>query len=133
MGQATFSEVVSSTSQAGLDVIVAGVPNIASTELLSNSRFSRVLEAAAAYDLVFVDSPPSELLMDARILARQVDGVLYCVRWGKSDMASVANGVSSIQAAGGHLLGLAVTMVRQAEYQLYDARPLQKQPYLLAG
>ena len=132
-GRAGFDDIVTRSVHPRLDVIVAGRPHIRSTELLSGPQLERLLEHAEDYDLVLIDSPPSEVLMDARMMSRHVDGVLYCARWGKTETAWVANGIRGIQEAGGRVVGVAVTMMRQGEYALYDARPLRNQPYLLTN
>jgi capsular exopolysaccharide synthesis family protein len=132
-GRAAIENVISASGAAGLDVIHAGEPQMASTEMLSGPRMGELLACTSSYDLVLLDSSPSDALMDARILARQVDGVLYCARWASSKVADVAAGVSALQQAGGNVVGVAVTMVVQGQHALYDPRPLRDRPYLATG
>ncbi len=132
-GRAELEHVIVSGGTDGLDVIHAGPPRMASTELLSGPRMGELLACTSSYDLVLLDSSPSEALLDAQILARQVDGVLYCAKWGTSRIDAVASGISSLRQAGANLVGVAVTMVVQAQHALYDPRPLRDLPYLTAG
>jgi len=132
-GRAELERVIVSTGTVGLDVIHAGPPRIASTELLSGPRMGELLACTSSYDLVLLDSSPSEALLDAQILARQVDGVLYCAKWGASHIDAVASGISSLRQAGANLVGVAVTMVVQGQHALYDPRPLRDLPYLTTG
>ncbi|PJI51325.1 protein tyrosine kinase, partial [Methylobacterium radiotolerans] len=57
------------------------------------------------YDLVLLDTPPTSLLMDAPMLARQVDGVLCCARYGRSQLSDTVETVANLRRAGGHVLG----------------------------
>jgi capsular exopolysaccharide synthesis family protein len=130
-GLATLEQTVRPMATPGLHVMTAGLSHLGSTELLAGPRFAELLEQTDDYDLVLIDSPPSELLMDARIMARAVDGILFCAAWARSDSMGVTTGIANLQRAGGKVLGCAVTMVRQGEYPLYSRRPLPARPYLL--
>ncbi len=131
-GEVGFADIV--ISQPGKpDVIAAGSPAIDSMELLSNGRIDELLRyARSAYDLVIIDSPPSEMLMDARVLAKRADGVIYCASWGQSHSEAVLEGIRGMEQAGGRVLGLAVGMVRESEYPLYDTGTSRPSPYLIA-
>ena len=87
--------------------------------------------AEAGPDLVIVDTPPTLMLMDARVLASRVDGVLYCARWGSSQTPAVQDEIAGIINAGGHMLGMVVNRVRLNEYPLYEnVHGLETQPYI---
>jgi len=117
----------------GFDVLTAGAATIASTELLSNGRITPLLAwARQHYDLVLIDSPPSQRLMDAHLLAGQVDAVLFCARWGHSSLDAVAEGVRDMRQAGGKVIGVALSMVKPREYPLYSAARPHRGLYLAA-
>jgi Mrp family chromosome partitioning ATPase len=117
----------------GFDVLPAGAATIASTELLSNGRIAALLDwARDKYDLVLIDSPPAQVLMDAHVLASRVDGVLYCARWGHSSVETVADSVRSLRLTGARIVGLALGMVDPREYALYAPSKLPRGPYLMA-
>ena len=131
-GEVGFADIVTS-SPGKPDVIAAGAPAIDSMELLSSGRIDELLRyARSTYDLVVMDSPPSEMLMDARVLAKRSDGVIYCASWGQSHSEAVLDGMRGIEQAGGRVLGLAVGMVRESEYPLYDTGPTRPSRYLVA-
>ena len=101
------------------DVVFAGEASIASTELLSGSRFADVLRVAENYDLVLLDSPPCDLLMDARVIAPQVDGMIFCARWGQTAPEELAANLETLKEIGGKIIGLVVTFTpncRQPPY-----------------
>lgn len=129
-GEAPFIDIVTPTRFRNLDVVTAGAPAIDSMELLSNPRFASLLRSARTiYALVLIDSPPSSLLMDARLIARQADGVVYCANFGVSRVDRIAEGIAGIEAAGGTVIGIAAGMVRDRELRHYEpAPPLLERP-----
>lgn len=106
------------------DVIPAGTPTADSTELLMGDRMADFLKWSRRYDLVLLDTPPTSLLMDAPMLARLVDGVLCCARYGRSQLSDTVETVANLRRAGGHVLGIAMTMVRPGIQSTYDVMPL---------
>ena len=121
-GTATPDDVIFTLPTTGLDVITAGSPTVDSTDLLSGQPLVDLLAwARQNYDLVILDSPPCLSVMDARILARRTDGVLYCARWGHSELASVSEGIEDLRASGGTMLGMIIDMVPGEQYPLYDS------------
>jgi succinoglycan biosynthesis transport protein ExoP len=106
---------------------------------LSNRRLETLLrEVKDQYDLIFVDSPPSEVLIDARIIGALqdadgplIDGVLYCAKWGETESNSVSRGIKALQGANAHILGVVLGQVRRGEYKLYETRKVHTHgPYL---
>ena len=118
-GEAQLAEIVE--LYHGLHIITAGKPSIDSTELLSKASFADLLSVVETkYDLVMLDSPPSLLLMDAQVLARRVDGIIYCASLGRSRLDRVEQGIRSLGSAGGRVLGIVVAGGRNGELPLYD-------------
>ena len=117
---AAYGDVVRKTKY-GYDVVMAGTPTVASTELLSNGRMKAFLDwTRDRYDLVLIDSPPAQALMDPLVLAAQVDGIIHCARWGHSSVEAVADSVRNLQQSGGRVIGLVLGMVQPREYRLYE-------------
>ena len=123
-------EAVARTSIMTLDAIPAGPPCTDSTELLMGPRMAELLAWAADYDVVLLDTPPADVLMDARVLAKLVDGVLVVTRWGRSKLLDLGATVDGMQASGGLICGVAVTMVEMRQHSLFDARPMPTRAYM---
>ncbi len=132
-GTSKLPDVITPAGAMGrLHVIRAGRPANDSLELLSGERMRELLrQARAQYDLVLLDSPPAQVLVDARLLAPLADGVIYCANWGHSRLDSVLEGLRDMQAAGGNVLGLAINNVSARQYALYENRPLTPVPAAL--
>jgi len=123
-------EAVTRTALLTLDAIPAGPPCAESTELLMGGRMAELLAWADMYDVVLLDSPPSDVLMDARVLAKLVDGVLVVTRWGGSKLTELGDAVDGMRSAGGFVYGVAVTMVETREHGLFDQRPVPAIAYM---
>lgn len=133
-GSAKPNDVIFTLGETGLDVITAGSPTIDSTDLLSGQALVDLLAwARQNYDLVILDSPPCLSVMDARILARRADGILYCARWGHSELAAVSEGIEDLRASGGTMLGMIIDMVPGEQYPLYDSTSSGMMGYLPAN
>lgn len=134
-GHCEIADAIQHSKISGLDFITAGRPAIDSTELLnSDSMKSLIPHISKDYDLIFVDSPPSQVLVDARLLAPMVNGILYCAKWGETENNSVAMGVKALQSAGGTILGMVLGQVKAGEYKLYETRQGHHGgPYLMHG
>ena len=123
-------EAVARTAILTLHAIPAGAPCTESTELLMGPRMAELMAWAAEYDVVLLDTPPSEVLMDARVLAKLVDGILICTRWGRSKLTGLGATIDGMEASGGFVYGVAVTMVEVRQHALFDARPVPTRAYM---
>ncbi|AWV20066.1 Tyrosine-protein kinase (capsular polysaccharide biosynthesis) (plasmid) [Roseomonas mucosa] len=121
-GTASLDDILHAGEAGRPDVIHAGRPAVDSTELLSKPGFRTLLRTVQdRYDLVLIDSPPTLLMPDARILASCADGVVMCASWAQSQTETVAHGIDDLRDAGANVLGIVIGMVREREYPLYGS------------
>jgi uncharacterized protein involved in exopolysaccharide biosynthesis/Mrp family chromosome partitioning ATPase len=111
LGDAQPGDVVVRTSIPNLDVIPAG-PASSQFDLLRRRQMSDLLLWSQSYEVVLVDGPIPAVLMDVGVLARQVDGVLLSMRAGSFSIGEAVATTSAIKAAGGKVLGIAMTMMK---------------------
>lgn len=91
---------------ANLDVMFSGEIPPNPSELLSNENMKALLERLdKVYDYIFIDTPPVNIVTDACIVGKMMDGVLFVVRQNQSDRESVKQGVNHLEIAGVKLLG----------------------------
>lgn len=129
-GYVPAREAVARTAILTLDAIPAGVPCADTTELLMSARMADLMAWAKEYDFVLLDTPPSDVLMDARVLAKLVDGVVICTRWGRSKLGDFGATVDDVKASGGFVYGVVVTMVETGQHALFDSRPVPTRAYM---
>lgn len=70
-----------------LTVVSAGDVPPNPSELLSSSKFQRVIEKfRTSYDYVIIDTPPVNRVADARIIAKNTDGIVLVVKSGQTQI-----------------------------------------------
>jgi succinoglycan biosynthesis transport protein ExoP len=91
----------------GLTLLTAGLPPTNPAEVLSSTRWQRVVnELKLDFDLILVDSPPLLAVSDACDIGRQTDGLLLVVRLGKNRRPVVIRARDLIAAHNLPLLGV---------------------------
>ena len=80
-GSAKLEEVILKPDKIPVSFIVRGNSTHSPGELLHSARLPALLqELTQEFDLVFIDSPPVNLVIDAQLLASCCDGVLLVAR-----------------------------------------------------
>lgn len=116
-GQGSPAELVQVGRVNGLQLLPAGQlpPNPA--ELLSSDAMQRFIsEAEAHYDYVLFDSPPLLPVTDAAALTNLTGGALLVARSGAVNRNQVGAAVSSVNAAGGEVLGIVLNDVKSTSF-----------------
>jgi polysaccharide biosynthesis transport protein len=84
-GKITLDSVVRPSSVPGLYVLPGGSEPANISKLLHSTFLDNLIETARAeYDFVLIDSPPMVGMADARLLSRNVDGVILISRAGET-------------------------------------------------
>ncbi len=93
-----------SRSSEGPDFITAGSGTANPTDLFGGDRISTLLDWARSYDLIFFDTPALNRHMDAGLLARQLDGAVFCFVGEKDEFEAVASIARRLDQLGVHIL-----------------------------
>jgi uncharacterized protein involved in exopolysaccharide biosynthesis/Mrp family chromosome partitioning ATPase len=109
LGDARPQDAVMPTALPNLDVIAAGSVH-GSMDVLGRQQMTDLLHWSRIYDVVLLDGPPPAVLMDVGVLASQADGVLLAMRSGRFSIGEAVATTSAIKAAGGKVLGIALTL-----------------------
>ena len=85
------NEWVLADGESGLHILPgAGRSHGPTDDLLTGARFGALLEMARqAYDVVLLDTPPLQPVIDAHLLARQSDAIVLAVKWGRTSQRDV--------------------------------------------
>ncbi len=113
IGAVGWRDAVVATEIPNLSVMPAGPMPPNPAELLG-SEFARhmVQEMMAEYDQVIFDGSPVMVVTDARVLSAQVDGVIFVIRAGVSNIGEVRRSVDQLARAGTHVVGGVLQGVR---------------------
>jgi uncharacterized protein involved in exopolysaccharide biosynthesis/Mrp family chromosome partitioning ATPase len=109
-GESHPRDAVVSTANPNLDALAAGFPAGVPNNRSAQKQLSNLLLWAHDYDDVIIDGPPAAGLKDCQNLAASVDKILLCLRCGRSSVGQTIAAKTAIEAAGGRIDGLAITM-----------------------
>ncbi len=95
----SLQDVLLKTAIDKLTLLPAGVSVANPAELLSSPRMMALIEEVRArYNdrYVIIDTPPPKMISEANALARQVDGILLVIRYGKTPRKVLKDLVESL-------------------------------------
>lgn len=123
-GDAELSSVIHATPVPGLFFMPSGRGGERPNELLASAAVPQLLDRLGEeFDLVIIDTPPSAILSDARILSRHVDGVVLVVREQSTSRNLVREALSGLEQVGARVFGVIVNAVdfgrRRTSYKYY--------------
>jgi polysaccharide biosynthesis transport protein len=116
-------DAVIRTSTPNLDAIAAG-PFATTADLVMRTPLAELLRWSQIYDVVLIDAPSPSEHIDIGVLAKQVDGTLLCMRSGRSSIGQAVVTSAAIRAAGGNVIGIAVTMAQPDTAAAREIAPL---------
>ena len=107
-----ISEIVQRHVPSGLDVIVGGGAVRSPQDLLGSKSMRDFLDQARKlYDYVIVDTPPSSIVSEARLLAAAGDRVVMITHWNRTPRSIVTAAVRQLNEAGAHFAGAVLSQV----------------------
>lgn len=96
------------------------IPNPA--DLLSSRAYSKLVDDVCdAYDYVLFDTPPVGTFVDAAILSRLVDGVVFVVKIGGVKRDELLTAYDQLQKAEAHIIGACATFCEGTGSEYYYA------------
>ncbi|MGH9365906.1 MAG: GumC family protein [Thermoanaerobaculia bacterium] len=108
-------QAVLQTPFPGLFVVPAGPVSPNPSGLLSSEAMSKFLEfAGQSFDNVVVDTPPVLAIADSIVLGHLTDGVVICVRGGKTPRDQVARVRDKLLRSNVRILGVLINNVEES-------------------
>jgi len=103
------------TGVDNLDLMPAGPEPNNPSELLNSRRFVKLVgKLREHYDQIIIDTPPTVLVSDSRIISTFVDGYVLVLRAGKSGRKTAKHATELLASVGATPLGLVVNGVTSA-------------------
>jgi capsular exopolysaccharide synthesis family protein len=103
-------------------------------ELLASPRLKAVIaDAVSQYDMVVVDGPPVLGLADAPLLSGVCRATLLVVESGKTRTKAALDAITRLKAAGGNLVGAALTKFRARSHGYGYGYGYGYEPYRYGG
>ena len=106
ISQAELDTAIQATNVPGLSVLPSGPPTSSAANLLYSPNMAELLDRARAeYDLVLIDTPPTLLLADARVLGRLADGVVVVTRANQTTRDAIVAVTKRFAEDGTNIIG----------------------------
>lgn len=107
-----IAEVAQRHVPSGLDVIVGGGAVRSPQDLLGSKSMAEFLaQARKLYDYVIIDTPPSSIVSEARLLAANGDRVVMITHWNRTPRSIVAAAIRQLTEAGAQFAGVVLSQV----------------------
>ncbi|MCF7518972.1 MULTISPECIES: polysaccharide biosynthesis tyrosine autokinase [Pseudoalteromonas] len=138
IGTDQLTDCVHEDSQSGVTIMPSGQIPSNPLELLSSSRFSDLLsELKGKYDHIIVDTPPTQAVSDALVIAQSVDSVVYVVKSDITRIKPITAGLERLFEVKAHVAGVLLNQVdmskskdehSQGYYDYYDYSQQPEKP-----
>ncbi|MEM9474859.1 MAG: polysaccharide biosynthesis tyrosine autokinase [Pseudomonadota bacterium] len=124
-GTAALDDCIFRDDDTGLHVLMTKPAeprsNVNAADLLSSRRFDEMIDLLKShYDLVILDTPPTLVVADAKILSSHADAVVYAVRWDHTPRGAVLEGLKELRTIKAPVAGVVLTMVNEAKASRYS-------------
>lgn len=102
----SLGEIIQESDVRNLDIITSGPISPNPSELLSSPRMKKVIHILSKqYDMIIFDVPPVSTVIDAQLIASEVDGALLVVREEKTEKIGLERAVKLLEQVGSNVLG----------------------------
>jgi polysaccharide biosynthesis transport protein len=119
-GETALDEAIVEDPETGLHLLMSYGKITAVAELLGSKRmYNLVEELKTRYDLVIIDTPPIVGVTDTWSLARNVDSVVFLVRWSQTPQDTVLSALRQMEVLEISVSGIILSMVdirQQSKY-----------------
>ena len=106
VGECSGGEVIKYSEEWGIFVICSGTIPADPTRLLSSPNMGEVIEVLkSTFDYIIMDCPPTNMVIDAAILAPYVDGYLLVVKHGETEYRDISEMLEQLKRADANILG----------------------------
>ena len=122
-GSKNFLECVQKTEVENLYILSAGELPANPSETLASKKMKDFIEVLKSeYDYIFIDSPPIGIVSDAGVTSRLVDGTIFVVASGETDIEVAISAKEKLEALNANILGVVLNKfdVSQGGYEYYN-------------
>lgn len=112
-GAAALDDVIVRIPDTGIDVLVAGPPMKAASEVLASDSLAKLLtDLQSSHDFVFCDTPGLLTANDAAVIGLACDGIVLVAVQGQTLIDDLAETVEMFRNLGGKIIGVVLTEAR---------------------
>ncbi|KTD88875.1 GumC family protein [Pseudoalteromonas sp. H71] len=127
VGTEQLSECIHIDEQSGVTIMPSGQIPGNPLELLSSNQFNELLvRLKQTYDHIIIDTPPTQAVSDALVIAQNTDSVIYVVKADLTRIKPIKAGIERLFESKAHIAGVVVNQVditkskEEHNYGYYD-------------
>jgi capsular exopolysaccharide synthesis family protein len=110
--------------RSGADILPGSQVPVHAAEILGSKEMEDILQwARSAYELVIVDAAPVAHIVDSRVLAQMVDGIVLVIEWDETPVNTVRSALKTLTTRHERITGAVLNNVdvsRLASYTGFD-------------
>ena len=111
-GDKTLQEAVFRGEGLGADVLAGEKTTVNAADLFASDKFKDLIrQVREAYDVIIIDTPPVLVVPDARIIAEQVDAIIFTIQWDKTSKPQVEEALRMFHNSGQRVTGLVLSQI----------------------
>ena len=119
-GQVSVEDVLLIDERSGAAFLPLARSAFTPKDVFGSPAMERLLKTLRGkFDLIILDTAPVLAVADTRVIATRADAVLFLTRWRKTAQKAVEAGLKTLQSAGAHVAGVALTQVDMKEQARY--------------
>ena len=111
-GETKLEDAVAHEPSLNADILIGEKATTNAADIFSSGRFRDFLkELRKTYDYVIIDTPPVNLVPDARVIGQSVDAVMYTVKWDSTTHRQVQDGLKAFESVNVRVSGLVLSQI----------------------
>jgi succinoglycan biosynthesis transport protein ExoP len=111
-GEVSLADAVFKGTGFDGDILCGEKTSTNAADLFASDKFKELIaEARNNYDSVIIDTPPVLVVPDARIIAEQVDAIVFTVQWDKTSKYQVEEALRLFHNSGQRVTGLVLSQI----------------------
>lgn len=123
VGECNGGDVVRYSEEWGIYVICSGTIPADPTRLLSSKNMGEAIAALkSTFDYIIMDCPPTNMVIDAAILAPYVDGYLLVVKHGETEYRDISEMLEQLKRADANILGFVYANAPTQAHKRYSRK-----------
>lgn len=124
------NDALFATNNPHLYVILNGTIPPNPTELLERKQMGLLIDLLRkVFDYIIVDAPPMASVIDAAIISKWCDGILFVVASDVVSYRIVQRATGQLERAGGNILGMVLNKIKFSNRALYGTYGANKYYY----
>lgn len=118
-GRATLDQALRKDVASPAFLLPAGEADNPGTLLRGTALRELISSLRCRFDLVLLDSPPTSVVADTHVVAREADGVIFVTKWGATSRELVAAELRALEQSGAQVIGVTLNHVNAREHARY--------------